>query len=320
MAVSANSLSGFLQVYAQRSLEQFIAAMPPKELISENFSDEIANGGLSVTTRISTTSWGTAPNNLANGWADESASSSAITATLKLRNQDLIFNELEWATVTEQVLLNTYFPQMAKQLANGIMVDLIGQVTSSLYTNTVTVNSSSLFSVTGSSSSLQSAIQTLDNLEVPFEDRYAIVSPNIYGSLVSGILPTYVFGTPSAVQEYKVQNLLGANLHRYPRFYGATRPQGGAAIGVSADAPTKDKLVGIIGNKSGLVLAIRQPVEFNGGTTLSATATDATSGISLQTRIVQDVSQPGWRIATVAVYGTAAGNTSAIVPVITLSV
>ena len=319
MAVSANSLSGFLQVYAQRSLEQFIAAMPPKELISENFSDEIANGGLSVVTRISTTNWGTGPNNLANGWADESASSSAITATLKLRDQDLIFNELEWATVTEQVLLNTYFPQMAKQLANGIMVDLIGQVTSSVYTNTVTINSSSNFTVTGSNS-LQTAVTALDNLEVPFEDRYAIVSPNIYGGLVNGILPTYVFGTPSAVQEYKVQNLLGCNLHRYARFYNATRPQGGAAIGVSTDAPTKDKLVGIVGNKSGLVLAVRQPVEFNGGTTLSATATDATSGLSLQTRIVQDVSQPGWRLAVVSVYGTAAGNTSAIVPILTSSV
>ena len=319
MAVSANALSGFLQVYAQRSLEQFIAAMPPKDLFSENFSDEIANGGLSVTTRISTTNWGTAPNNLANGWADESASSSAITATLKLRNQDLIFNELEWATITEQVLLNTYFPQMAKQLANGITVDLIGQVTSSYFTNTVTVASSSLFTVTGSNS-LQSAMTNLDNNEVPFEDRYAIVSPNIYQSLAAGILPTYVYGTATAVQENKVQNLLGANLHRYPRFYGATRPQGGAAIGVSADAPTLDKLVGIVGNKAGLVLAVRQPPEFNGGTTLSATATDATSGISIQTRIVQDVSQPGWRLATVVVYGTAAGNKSAIIPILTSSV
>jgi hypothetical protein len=320
MAVSANSLSGFLQVYAQRSLEQFIAAMPPKELISENFSDEIANGGLSVTTRIASNGWGSQPNDLTNGWADEAASSSAITATLKLRDQDLIFNELEWATITEQVLLNTYFPQMAKQLANGIMVDLIGQVTSSVYTHTVTVNSSSLLTVTGSTSSLAAAILTLDNLEVPFDDRYAIVNPTSYQGLVSGILPTYVYGSKDAVQDYKVQQLLGCTLHRYARFYNSTRPQGGAAIGVSSDASTKDKLIGIVGNKSGLVLAVRQPVEFNAGTTLSATATDATSGLSLQTRIVADASQPAWRIAVVSVYGTAAGNPNAIVPIITASV
>jgi hypothetical protein len=312
MAVSANSLSGFLAVYAQRSLEQFITAMPPADLFTSNFSDEIANGGLSVTTRISTTIWGT-PNNLANGWADTSASSSAITATLKIRDYDLVFNELEWATVTEQVLLNTYFPQMAKQLANGILVDAINNVTSSVFTSSVTVASSSLFTVTGSNS-LQTAVQTLDNNEIPFENRYAIVTPNVYTSLVAGIMPTYVYGSPVAVLENKVQNLLGCNLHRYPRFYNATLPQGGAKYAGG------DKMIGIVGNAQGLVLAVRQPVEFNSGTTMSATATDATSGLSLQTRIVQDVSQPAWRIAVVSVYGTAAGNASAIVPIITQSV
>jgi hypothetical protein len=313
MAVSANSLSGFLAVYAQRSLEQFITAMPPADLFTSNFSDEIANGGLSVTTRISTTNWGS-PNNLANGWADTSASSSAVTATLKIRNYDLIFNELEWATVTEQVLLNTYFPQMAKQLANGILVDALSNVTSSAYTNTVSCNSSSQFTVTGSSSSLQAAVQQLDINEIPFENRYAITTPQIYTNLVAGIMPTYVYGTSEAVKENKVQNLLGCNLHRYPRFYNAALPQGGSKISNS------DKMVGVVGNAQGLVLAVRQPPEFNSGTTMSATATDSTSGLSLQTRIVQDVSQPGCRLAVVSVYGTAAGNTSAIVPILTLSV
>lgn len=316
MPSTANSLAGFLAVFAQESLEQFVAAMPNINMFTKNFDTSIANGGISVTTRIPTTIWG-APNDLStNGWASTAASASSITATLKERAYDIPFSELEFATITPQMLQNLYLPTMAKQLANGIVVDALSNVTSSYYTNTISPDSSSLFTVTGSTS-LQAVATKLSNLEVPEDGRYAIVSPNVFEGLVAGVLPTYIYGNANAVQNNNPQKLLNFDLMKYARFYGATKPVGGAAVG---DAGTADKLVGIAGHSSGLVCAVRSPIDVNNGLVQSATATDATSGLSLQTRLVYDVSVPIWRLAVVAVFGTAAGNKNAIVPILTKSV
>ena len=312
MSIANNSLQGFLQVYAQESLQQFIATMPSMNLFTKNFDSEIANGGTAVTTRIPTTIFGAA-NDLTQGYGNTSASSSAVTATLKLRNHDMVFDELQWATITPNVIQKTYLPSLTKQLANSIVSDAISNVSSSYYTNTITVASSSLFTVTGSTSLLQAAT-TLSNLEIPEEGRYAIVTPNVYQSLVNGIFPTYVYGDKAAIQENKVQMLNGFELHKYARLYNATKPQGGASYSGG------DKLIGIAGNSEGLVFAVRQPVEINNGLVQSATAVDETSGISVQVRLIYDVSEPAWRLVVVACYGVARGNASGIVPIITQSV
>ena len=312
MSVANNSLQGYLAVFAQESLEQFIASMPNVNLFTKNFDSEIANGGVSVTTRISTTQWST-PNDLTQGWGDTSVSSSAIVTTLKLRDYDVVFDELQWTTITPQVLQNTYFPQMVKQLANGIVVDAISNVTSASFTNGITVASSSLFSVTGSNS-VQAAATTLSNLEVPEEERYGIVSPNIFQGITNGLFPTYIYGSSDVIQKNTAQQLVGFDLMKYARFYNATLPQGGSKYSNGSN-----KLVGMFGQKQGLVAAVRAPQEINNGLVQSATAVDPTSGLSLQVRWVYDVSLPAWRMAVVSVYGTAAGNTSAIVPIWSIS-
>ena len=311
--VSNNSLAGYLAVFAQESLQQYIASLPVNlNLFTKNFDTEVANGGLSVTTRISTTQWST-PNDLTQGWGDTAASSSAVTATLKLRDYDIVFNELEWATITPQVLQNTYLPQMVKQMANGVVVDAISNVTSSKFTNTITFASSSNFTVTGSTS-LQAGATTLSNLEIPEEGRYALVAPSIQASLAAGIMPTYFFGDDKVVKANNIQQVLNFTLAKYPRFANATLPQGGSKYSGG------DKLVGILGHADGLVVAMRAPIDVNNALVQSATAVDPTSGISLQVRWIYDVSLPAWRMAVVGIYGTAAGNTNAIIPLITQSV
>ena len=318
--IGANSLSGFLAVFAQESLEQFIAQMPKINLFTKNFDSSIANGGISVTTRISTTNWGSA-NDLTQGYASTSATASAVTATLKLRDFDTIFDELQWSTITPQVLINTFFKPMGEQMANSIVVDAIANVTSSYFTNTITVASSSNYTVTGSTS-LQAGSTTLDNLEIPYTGRYCIVAPSVYQSLVAGVLPTYIYGDADAVQKNRVQNLLGFDVTRYPRFVNSLHPQGGNYVGDGKSGgtyDTADNLVGILGNQQGLVAAVRAPVDVNNGLVQSATAVDPSSGLSIQTRIVNDISKPGWRLVVCAIYGTAAGNKSAILPIISTS-
>ena len=306
-SVSTNNLAGFLAVYAQESLDQFIAGMPNVNLFTKNFSSEIAGGGLSVVTRIPSTVWGV-PNDLTAGWGSTAANSTAITTTLKLRDYDIVFNELEWATITPTVLTKLYLPSLVKQMANGIVVDAINNVTVAAYTSTVTVTNASSFALTGSNS-LQTIATTLSNNEVDEEGRFAIVSPLVYQGLTQNITPTYYFGSDELLTKNKVQELLGFSVIKYPRFFGASIPQGGSKV-------TNTNIVGIAGNKQGLVLAVRSPVEINNGLVQSSTATDPTSGLSLQVRMLYDASLPGWRLAVVSVFGTSAGNTKAIMPIV----
>lgn len=315
MPITANSLQGFLAVYAQQSLEQFIADAPVLNKLTTNFDTSIASGGVSVTTRLPSTVWG-APNDLAtNGWASTAASASAVTINLKERNYDVKFNELEFATITPTMLQNLYFPSMVKQLANGVVVDALNNVTSSYFTTTMSVNSSSLLTVVGANSSLQYASQLLTQNEVPETGRFAYVSPTAYAGLVNGITPTYIYGSPDAIRDYKGLKLIDFDpVYQYPRFYDGTLPQGGTKYS------SGDKLVGVAGHGQGIVAAMRAPIDVNNGLVQSATAVDKSSGISLQVRLVYDVSVPAWRLAVVTIFGTAAGNPAAIVPIITKTV
>lgn len=313
-AVTTNTLAGFLQVYAQNSLAQFIAQAPLLSKFTTNFSNEVVNGGTAVITRLPTTAWST-PNDLTQGWAKTSATASSVTMTLGLKDYDIAFNELEYSTITPNMLQNTYFPAMVSQLANGIVVDAINTVTSSAFTTTMTVASSSVLRTVGATGSLQYASQLLTQNEVPAAGRFAILSPAAYVGVTTDVVPTYIYGNSNVVQNYSGLKLIDFEpVVQYPRFTGATLPSGGSKYSNS------DKLIGIAGHGQGICVAIRQPLDINNGIVQSYTATDASSGISIQARIMYDVNQAIYRFAVVALYGVAAGNTKAIVPIITQSV
>lgn len=319
MALTANSLAGFLAVYAQKSLTAFLADMPPRDLFTENFDDSIATGGISVTTRIPTTQYGTLNDLGTSGWESAQASASAVTITLATKGHDHPFNVTEWATITPSMLEQLYFPVLAKQVANGVTVAALNNVTSSIYTTTMSVANAGALTLVGGSGSLQYAAQLLDNNEVPTTDRYCIVNPAAWQGLISGVYQTYILGDSTAVRKNGYSeagsnvgyNLAGFNTFKYPRLYGASKPYGGDSV-----SQTTDKLVGVAGNKQGIIMACRVPLDMNTGLIQSATATDPTSKISLQVILSFDQSKPMWRIGTYILFGTAAGNTKSVVPIL----
>lgn len=316
MALTANSLQGFLAVYSQKSLNAFLANMPPRDLFTENFDSDIASAGVSVTTRIPTTVYGTLNDLGTNGWETQQASASAVTITLATKGHDHAFNVTDWATITPQVLENLYLPVLAKQTANGFTVACIQNVTSSVYTTTMNCASSSL-SIVGPSSSLAYASTLLTKNEIPTENRYALLSPETYQAAVSGVFQTYVYGNTDVVQGNGFQGLgrgiqlLEFQTHQYARFQGASMPYGGDVV-----THTTDKTLGIVGQKQGIVVAARTPIDMQSGLIQSYTAVDPTSKLSLQVILSFDQSKPMWRIGTYVLFGTAAGNTKAIVPIL----
>jgi hypothetical protein len=300
--------------------------MPPRDLFVENFDDSIANEGTAVVTRIPTTVYGSTLNSLDSGWENQNASASSVTVTLATKGHDHSFNVTQWATIGEQQILNTFANVLAKQVANGIAVSIMSNVTNSFFTNTVSVATSSLLTFTGSNS-LQAISTTLDNLEIPQAERYAILLPNAYQGLTSGIYQQYIYGDPTVVRyngfkdaDGKAINsanpglyLAGFNTFKYARLNSnaALLPYGGNVCGT--------KLAGFAGNKAGLAFAARTPVTVNNPLVQTYTVTDPTSGFPLQFILAFDPSYPGWRLGVYSLFGSAQGNPNAIVPILTTS-
>jgi hypothetical protein len=219
------------------------------------------------------------------------------------------FDELQWTTITPTLLQQVTFPSLIGQLANGVIVDALSNITSSVFTKTITMNSASNFNL----GTLQSGSNYLTTLEAPFENRMAILSPNAYQSLVASIPYAYQYGTAEPIQAYHGLRIAGFDpVLEYPRLVNTTPTPGGAYVNLSTDKP-----VGFCIAKNGIVFAGRQPVDVNYGSTWTGTATQ--NGISLQYRIAYDNSKPLWRVAAVTIYGSAAGSPYGVVPVLSNS-
>ena len=323
---NVNSLSGFLQVYAYKSLPAFLADMPPRSLFTEDFDSSIATVGTAVVTRIPTTVYSNSLNDLSLGWQNQTVTASSVTVTLATKGTDHKFNVTDWATIGEQQLLNTFANVCAKNTANGIAVSLFNLVTASQYTNTISIASMSNFTLTGSSG-LQGIGATLDNLEIPQGERYAILTPNTYQAMIGQLYQTYVYGDQSLVRYNGFKNADGSivnstnpglfaagfNVFKYARLNSNTAilPYGGVVGGTT--------LAGFAGNKAGIAFAARVPVPINDPLFQTYTVIDPTSGFPLQFILALDPSIPGYRIGVYSLFGSAVGNTNAIVPILTTS-
>ncbi len=302
--MQANALNGFLQVYAEQSLKQFIAKAPLFSAWTTDFSPTIAGGGLSVTTRLGTTSWSANRTDL-NGYTPQASSASAATMILIQKDVTDSFSDLEWATATPQVLLNTFLPGQIDSLVNTIAVDVLSNVnTGSAYKTMSLAGNLNNFSYTSASY----AANLLDKNFVPRENRSLILCPDSHNGLINTINPSYIYGSTSAIQEYQAQRIAGFAEYPYAGLIDSPYNVTGqiAITGSSAVA-------GIACHKQGFALAMRSPVEVNSGLVQTMTVSEESSGISIQARISYLQQYGQWQVSTTAVYGAAAGNKNGVV-------
>src|ERR1035441_2242707 len=338
---SVTSIATMLSVYAFKSIPVYAADLPPRNMFTLNFDESIAGLGQSVVTRVPTTLFSTTANNLANGWGNTQPSSSNITTTLQAKGYDHVFNVVTWETIGEAQLINTFANILQKQVANNIFIDAVNLVTGSVYTNMAFVQSSSLFNLTGAlntagtigaglSTGLQSAGTLLDELEITQQDRYAILCPTAYQSLIAGIYQTYVLGNDRAVvgngfTDATMRNaawpgidLAGFNVFKHPRINANTAkiPYGGATSSYSAVTGTATgALAGWVGAPAGMVLAARTMELAPSPLMAAVSVIEPTSGFPLTYILAFDTSLPGWRMGCYSLYGVSAANTNAIVPI-----
>ena len=328
-STTANNIQGGLQVYAFESLPAFAPDLPPLNTFTSDFSPMVAGEGVSVTTAVPTTVFG-ALNDLANGWESLAVSSSAVTMTLKTWGHDHKIGVTEFDTIGQAKIINTFGNIVGKMVANGLSVKVYNNVTSSVFTTTVTIPSSSAFVYAAPTASLTYLNATLDNLEIPRAGRYFIANPVALQAMKASnnLFQALTFGNSSIVQNggYSGPNgqimnsagtglfVDGTDIYMSPRLTGATKPLGGDSYGNS------DKMIGFIGNRAGLCVAARASNAFaNYPGAISYNSTEKTSGWPFLFVVFLDGSVPAWRFGIYSLMGSAAGNTNAILPLLTQS-
>ena len=332
---ATTNIATMLSVYAFKSVPIYAADLPPRNLFTLDFDDSIGTVGQSVVVAVPTTIFSTTANNLANGWGSLQPSSSNVTATLQAKGYDHPFNVVTWETIGEAKLISVFANILQKQVANNIFIDCANLVTSSVYTNVAYVSRSVDFNLTGALnttstagaySGLQSVGTLLDELEIEQRDRYCVLNPVAYQGMLSQVYQTYVLGNDRAVVgngfdpnprngAWPGLDIAGFDVFKHPRINANTTktPYGGASYG------SGNTLAGFAGGPAGIVLAAR-PMDI-APSPLMATVTviEPTSGFPLTYLMAFDTSLPGWRIGCYSLYGVAAGNTSAIVPIVAAS-
>jgi hypothetical protein len=286
----ANNLNGFLAVYAQKSLDQLIAKAPLLSAFTTDFSDAIVDGGTSVTTRLANSTY-TANDTDANGYIAQDASSSAVTVTLKQRDNTVSFSELQWATMTPTVLQNTILPGLVGGLVNSISQDAMALITSGSYATSVVSPAASF-----SGSKVANIAQTLSTANVDIEGRSLIVLPTLYETFVNTVSAAYNLGTSDLIQGYRTSKAYGFSIFEY------------------SGVPANDQnLVGFATSKAAIAIAMRAPIVSDNTNILSQNAVDPSTGMSIQVRIWHDATKGRHFLSVVSIYGVSVGNTGALV-------
>ena len=301
--MQANQLNGFLVAYSLKSLPQFVSYAPFLTDYSTDFSGDIAGGGTAVVTRLATTAW-TANRTDLNGYIQQATTSGACTVTLVQKDVTDVFSELAWAASIPEVLINTFVPGQTLALANTVVVDLLGSVSGSAYTNFVS---------SGSNMSYQSAsivAQKLDQSFVPRTNRTLILNPVTYNSLNVNLSPTYIYGQKEAIQEYESIRVAGFNVFQ---FGGVSDAPYNLATVASLNSAGIANIIGIGAHKSAYAIAARAPLEVNNGLVTAVNQTDETSGFTMQNRVSYLQTTGQYQLSSTAIYGCSVGNVKGLI-------
>src|ERR1041385_1981973 len=299
--MQANNLNGFLVAYSLKSLPQFISYAPFLTNYSSDFSNEIAGGGSAVVTRLATTAW-TANRADQNGYVAQAASSSAVTVQLVQKDVTDSFSELAWATAIPEVLINTFVPGQSMTLAHTVVVDLLATLSGS----TAGKQQSGLAGAANFNYATASIIANiLDKQFVPRTDRTLILAPDAYQALNFSLSPTYIYGSPNAIQNYENIKVAGFDTYQFGGIKDAPYSVAGSTT-LLASALTG--LLGIAAHKSALAIAARAPLEVNNGLVTAVNQTDETSGFTMQNRVSYLQGSGEYQLSSTAIYGVQAGN------------
>ncbi|NBS07187.1 MAG: hypothetical protein EBT03_09335 [Betaproteobacteria bacterium] len=279
-------------IIAQRALEILVEDYSFIRNAVTDFSPEAAKYNATVYThRLSAL---TAQDySQANGYVATAATQTDAGITLnKFKHVTYSVDDQERST-SQVNLIERFAGAAANALGLQMVGDLLALVTTS-YGSAITVSSTSF-----NYSWAVSAGQVLNNNKVPANDRYAVLAPAFFGSLLKD---SNVVANPQisgeAVRNAGLGAVAGFNINMYPSV-----PSNSITLG------------GFFAQREALLIASRVP-EIPQNVTLPGTienVTEPKTGLTIQSREVYNI-QTGVLQRTLAlIYGVARGETSSLV-------
>jgi len=280
-------------VIAQRALEILVADYSFLRNSVTDFSSEAAKYNASIYThRISAT---TAQDySQANGYVATATTQTDVQITLnKFKHVSYAVDDQE-RTSSNINLIERFAGAAAHALGLQMVGDLLALVTSSSFTSALTQSSA-----TFSYASVVSAGITLNNANVPQNDRYAVLAPSFYGRLLNdSTIVSNAQITGEQARTAGIGSVAGFNINMY-----------------SAVPSNSITLGGFFAQREALLIAARVP-EVPTGVPIPgdiSVVTEPRTGLSVQVRENYDVVKGLLQRTYALIYGVKAGETNSLV-------
>lgn len=279
-------------VIAQRALEILVEDYSFIRNAVTDFSSEAARYNASIYThRLSALT--ASDYSQANGYVATSATQTDVQLQLnKFKHVTYDVDDQERST-SEINLIERFAGAAAHALGLQMVGDLLALVTTS-YTSAITVSSASF-----SYAWAVSAGEVLNSNKVAPNDRYAVLAPKFFSSLLKD---SSVVANPQisgdAVRNAGLGSVAGFNINMYPAI-----PSNSITLG------------GFFAQREALVIAARVP-EIPSGISIPGTITNITeprTGLTVQSRESYDVVKGKVTRSVALIYGVARGETSSLV-------
>jgi hypothetical protein len=283
-------------VIAQRALEILVDDYSFIRAGVADFSDEAAKFGASIFThRVSAL---TAQDySQSNGYVATAATQTDVQITLnKFKHVSYDVDDQE-RTTSNINLIERFAASAAHALGLQMVGDLLALVTTSSFTNALTVNASAF-----AYASAVSANITLNSNKVPVNDRYAVLGPSFFGALLKD---SSVVANPQisgdAVRNAGLGAVAGFNINQYSAI-----PTNSATLG------------GFFAQREALLIAARVP-EVPTNVTIPgdiSVVTEPRTGLSVQVREAYSVQTGKLQRTYALIYGVKAGETNSLVRIV----
>jgi len=285
----SNTIGGInLAQIAQQTLETLSAEMPVVSAFTTDFSNDVADVGESVSTRVANA---VTAGDATSGYSATDVTSTAKTITLnKHKHFTAAFTDLEIAKGGMDMLERTFVRPAVHAVVNAMMDDLLALALTATFSNEKVVVASSF-----GADDVADLAGDLTVLNVPKADRALVIKPAYYANLAqdNAIQASYAYGGPGSIRDNAVPKVHGFNVYEY------------------SDIPANgESLEGFACGKEALVIAGRQPALPENWSGAVESVQDPGTGITLQLRNWYEGKDGAQYITATLIYGVATGTDS----------
>ena len=293
----SNTLGGVnLAAIAQRSLDTLVPKLPALKVFTTDFSDEVAQKGASVTTRVASAPTVGA---LTTGYAanEQESTTTAKTVTLgAVRGLVVGFTDEEWSK--SSVRLDDIFIRPGVNAICGDMIaTAMGLIKVAAFGAAGFVGAASAFD----EDDVADLSKALTDANVPKDDRSLVLNTAFFNALLKqdAVKLAYAYGGSEAIRQGTIPNLHGFKVLEY--------------TGVPNNS---ENLTGFACAPQGIIVAARVPATPDNFPGEIENAVDPETGFTLQLRKWYSADAGKHFLSIASIYGAAvgvAGNLTRIV-------